>query len=716
MLNIKTEKSLHCPLSVIVSFTVVFGIVWHLAGCSPSGNASRSIILISIDTCRADYFGCYGYPGTTTPNIDSIAAQGVLFENVFTTVPLTLPAHSSMLTGTIPPYHGVRVNSGSRLAEANETLAEILRDNGFQTCGVPGATIMASQFGIAQGFETFDDDFSAQRDRSIRYERRAEEVWARANRWLDGRAGGDFFLFLHFYDPHFPYLPPEPFAQKHARDLYAGEIAYTDHCIGQVFESLKNRGIFDSSLIIITSDHGESFGEHGEKQHGFLTYNSTLKVPLILKLPGEHTARRIGQVVGLIDIVPTVLAVFDIPSSSKIHGRNLLGHLENDPSSLKRRSFYFESLYPSILGFSSLHGIVNDEWKYIHTLRPELYALGDDPDETSNSLLAQDEIAELMQKRLNTLLKTTAQIEADEESSSAAENYSILSGLGYLGAGIGEIDTMIEGRGDPKDYVEVANDVIEMTILRENGEDDEAIALCNQIIARSPELGIVHSSLGSLLEKRGDLEGAILHFREAVTFKYGNQFDNSMHHFVLAGALARKGDMLEAKRHYLKSLVLNPKNARAHCHLAATLEALGDSDNAERHLIEASELDPGDGETRFRLAIIFEARGNLQAAIEQFEESVRLAPDRPEPYNKLARILATHEKYRNTRKAIEYAQEACALTDYRNPFFLTTLGLAYAAAGERAKSNETRQKAVDIAQEMGIPIRGSGKRAAPKQP
>ncbi|MEI7837023.1 MAG: sulfatase, partial [Planctomycetota bacterium] len=265
----------------------------------------RNVVLISIDTCRADRLSCYGYKRQTTPNIDALASNGVLFTSASTPVPFTLPAHSSMMTGTYPPTHGVRLNNGDHLADSNITLAEIMRDAGYQTAAFIGAFPLDRIFGLNQGFDTYDCQFRAKRQMALYSERNAEELTGPAMDWLGKNGKKPFLLFLHYYDAHFPYEPPPPFNTTYAGDLYAGEIAYVDRCIGHVVDQLHAMGIYDNTLIIITGDHGESLGEHGEQTHGFFMYQGTLRVPLVIRAPVGSRNCQVNDNVSLVDIVPT---------------------------------------------------------------------------------------------------------------------------------------------------------------------------------------------------------------------------------------------------------------------------------------------------------------------------------------------------------------------------------------------------------------------------
>ena len=269
---------------ILLSLAIVGALaLWFLYKSDDAPQKIRNVLLISIDTCRADHLSCYGYKSQITPNIDAVAAEGILFENVIAPIPQTLPSHSSMLTGTIPPYHRVRENVGYLADESNVTLAEILSDAGFATGAAISAFVLDSQFGINQGFDDYFDRFEKPLEDDQVLERPGGETTDVAIEWLEKNKDKRFFFFLHYYDPHTKYEPPEPFASQYASNPYAGEIAYTDHCIRQVLDKLKELGLYDSTLVIITSDHGEMLGEHGELTHMYFIYQGAIKVPLIIK-------------------------------------------------------------------------------------------------------------------------------------------------------------------------------------------------------------------------------------------------------------------------------------------------------------------------------------------------------------------------------------------------------------------------------------------------
>lgn len=306
------------------------GVGWFFRRARPATRGTPNVILISIDTCRADHLSCYGDSRNTTPHMDAFAREGMLFTNVISPVPITLPAHSSMLTGTNPPYHGAHDNIAYQLAESNVTLAEALREHGYETAAFVASFVLDPRFGISQGFETYDAQFHSKPGvQRFLSQRPAGAVNRVVTTWLGEEPAQPFFLFVHYYDPHYPYTPPEPFASQFADDLYTGEIAYVDSCIGELLGTLGRLAPYDSALIIITGDHGEGLGDHSETRHGYFIYHTTTKVPLIVKFPERREPNRVDEVVGLVDIVPTILEYVGAPIPPEVRGESLCPYLVN---------------------------------------------------------------------------------------------------------------------------------------------------------------------------------------------------------------------------------------------------------------------------------------------------------------------------------------------------------------------------------------------------
>jgi len=626
----------------------------------------RHIILISIDTCRVDFLSCYGYQQKTTPNIDKLARQSVLFENVISASPLTLPSHSTMLTGTIPPYHGVHSNTNYRLGKFNVTLAEMLQKKGYKTAAVIGEFVLDAQFGLSQGFDSYNDRFGEKRQAGFERERRAAEVSELGINWLAEHANEDFFLFLHYFDPHAEYIPPEPFASDFPGNPYLGEIAYTDYCIGKVIEKLKDMGIYDSALVIITGDHGESFGQHGEYTHGYFVYNTTIKVPLIVKLPESNNTKRIKDIVGLLDVTPTILSQLDINIPAYIRGKDLSDYFRQKSVPRQNRFFYCESLIPTMVNCNSLYGMVDsDGFKYIQTTRPELYDLKKDPDEKYNLLDKKPQKAKLLKKRLKEIFTEQHQARPDD-SKFLTDQQSIerLRGLGYLGGSVNENTQFDSDRDDPKDFVALFNKIVDMLMLRTKGQYHKAKTLCKEILNERPGLAQIHTVYGVMLYRAGNFEGTLYHYRQAVENKAEHNADNAMFHCNLANILAKLGKTDEAVSHYAASLKANPNYAQSHCNLA----------------------------------IVLVEKGQKQEAMGHFRKAMQINPKDPEAYYRLAEILTEQGK---TDEAIKLAEFACKKTGYKNPGFLNALAAAYARAGRNAQAIETAQKALTLARWAG---------------
>jgi len=429
--------------AVIILILSVFAIlaVWSYSHFASAGAEIKHVLLISIDTCRADHLSCYGYNNRITPNIDALAKQGTRFENVISPIPLTLPAHSSMLTGLIPPGHNVHDNFNYHLDESNITLAEILKENGFNTGAIVSAFILDSQFGINQGFDTYNDKIEdAIENVSGFNERRGDEATRFAIDWLDEHKEDEkFFLFLHYYDPHTDYNPPEPFASRFILEPYAGEIAFTDHCVGQVIDKLKELGLYESTLIIVTGDHGEMLGEHEETDHAYFIYQSAIKVPLIVKSPGKPKNNTVKEVVGIIDVLPTVCGQLNIESPANIQGIDLSQCLKGGKYSTKDRHMYCESMTPTKYNGASLLGILNNRYKYIQTTRCELYNIAQDPREANNLFEKESQRARIMRDKLSVTLEESASKDFSfGKTVLDSKTRQRLESIGYVGASVDE--------------------------------------------------------------------------------------------------------------------------------------------------------------------------------------------------------------------------------------------------------------------------------------
>jgi arylsulfatase A-like enzyme len=464
----------------------ILGILLLTLFFSPRLSSSPpSLIVITLDTTRADRLGCYGYPQAQTPHLDRFAQENILFENTLSPAPMTLPAHASLFTGMYPLAHGIRSNVGFQLPKEILTLAEFLQEKEYQTGAFIASHVLSSSFGLNQGFEDYEQIFSLKKG-----ERRAEEVRNLAQKWLEERTSSPFFLWLHFFDPHAPYNPPAPFNQ-HPPHPYDGELAYLDQQLGLFFQFLQDKKLYDSSLLFIVGDHGESLGEHGEETHSYFAYDSVLKVPFLLKLPKPSSPipLKISEQVRLIDILPTILSFLEIPTPSSVQGRDLSPLIKGQKVQENPES-YSENYNPFYqYGCAPLRVLRNAQYKYIESLRPELYHLLSDPQETRNILENEPEIAKQMQERLKSLIenysveRTNASYEADPRT---------LEALGTLGYGGALPHSLTEGqRREVKEELSFHQKMVKLQALLYLQHWKPAQSLLNELREIRPDLPLL---------------------------------------------------------------------------------------------------------------------------------------------------------------------------------------------------------------------------------
>ena len=432
-------------------------------GALPPGVAGSrlNVLLITLDTTRADHLGAYGFQSISTPNIDRLAREGVLFEQNTTAAPLTLPAHASLFTGRFPPGHGVRDNVGFVLDPHETTMAKIFAGHGYRTGAFVGSFVLASSRGLNQGFDTYRDDFPpAETAHALPggLRRRASEVTDQALEWIAGVGSSRFLAWLHFYDAHRPYDLPEPYASAYPSRPYDGEIEYMDAQVGRILDFLQQQRLLDSTVVIVIGDHGESLGDHGEAGHGIFVYESVTRVPFIIRAPFERLHGRIvDDVTRSVDVLPTLLELVGIRSPVPLEGTSLVPVMTGKVGSLNLEA-YSESLYPlRAFGWSELHALRAGRFKVIAAPRPELYDLESDPFEEHNQYNERREVGEQMIARLHELQRRSeasapaARPRVDGEAETAAR----LATLGYLSRPRGAYTGGAIGATppDPKDQI-----------------------------------------------------------------------------------------------------------------------------------------------------------------------------------------------------------------------------------------------------------------------
>jgi arylsulfatase A-like enzyme len=432
--------------------SVVVGIALLVAAncASDQEQPPRAILLVTLDTTRADRLTPYGYMSASMPTFDRLARESVVFDQAISVAPLTLPAHASILTGLLPPSHGLRDNNALPLAPEHSTLAESLHAHGFRTAAFVGASVLASDRGLGQGFDHYGEAVGDSHGVSRAPERRASAVVDEALEWLGQQDNGPIFMWVHLYDPHRPYSPPEPFASRYAHDPYLGEIAYMDAEIGRLIDAFDQTHS-NRSLVIIAGDHGESLGEHGERDHGIFVYESVLRVPLIVRTSSRQP-RRIGSVVRLTDVMPTVLATAGV-AAPKTEGVNLFDVMRGQAAELDA---YSESHYPKQFGWSPLRALRDNRFKLIDAPRSELYDLQLDPFETTNLYHERPALVGAMERRLNARSHPANNTVHSSEVSVDPSVRERLAALGYIMRS--QPDDSPGGFPDPKDCIDTIDE------------------------------------------------------------------------------------------------------------------------------------------------------------------------------------------------------------------------------------------------------------------
>ncbi len=575
-----------------------------------SAATPESVLLITLDTLRADHLGSYGYAAGHTPYLDALAVRGLRFAEATTVTPLTLPAHSSLLTGTFPAHHGVRDNGGFYLAEEERTLAEVLRARGWRTGAFVGAFVLDSRFGLAQGFDHYFDDFDLSRFEGKgmdSVQRRGDEVVEKALAWIAEDRRRPFFAWVHLYDPHTPYDAPEPFRSRYPDTVtgaYDAEVDWTDALVGRLLAGLEAEGRFDRTVIVALGDHGESLGEHGEATHGFFIYDATVHIPLIVAGPGIPS-RVVADQVRIVDVMPTVLDLLALPGEPSVQGRSLLPLLRGERLGLVAFS---ESFYPRYhYGWSELMSLRDGRYKFIRAPRPELYDLGRDAAETHDLAGAEPERTRGFESALTETLERLGSGHAPAPRAVDAETAERLQALGYVSSGPSPRHLEERPRGDPKDKIGLYNLLKEAGAAAIDGRREDAVALAEEAVRADPGVVEGHALLGSLHTKAGRYERAVAAYRRA--------------------------------------LALDPENQTATFGLALAYKEMGRMEDAEAGFERARRLDPKPGRTYWQLADIAMRRGRLEAAEALLKQALALEVDRPTYLQKLGECYLEMKRY-----------------------------------------------------------------------
>jgi arylsulfatase A-like enzyme/Flp pilus assembly protein TadD len=709
--------------------TVITGIVVVLAittcACRKAPQTPRDIdlpganvLLITLDTTRADRIGAYGYALAETPRLDALAAEGVLFETATTPTAFTLPSHSSIMAGLYPPFHGVRLNGGAALADVHLTLAERLAASGYRSGAVIAAFVVDGRWGLNQGFESYDDDFElepGQRLELAGVQRPGNRVVDLGLEWLKQSDERPFFAWLHFYDPHIPYDPPEPYAShftgRGKSGLYDGEIAFTDAQVGRVLDWLDERGLNENTVVVVVGDHGESLGDHGEKEHGYYIYDATVRVPLIVKVPGAALEGvRVPAPVRTVDVLPTVLDLVGIEVTGPIHGESLVPMML-DPAREGPEYAYSESMSVHLqYGWSALYSLRSSTHKFIDAPRAELYDLVRDPSESENLFARETKIAEELRSALEALREEIkAGAPEIQEADLDKDTRDMLAALGYVGGATAAPEG--EDLADPKDKLhlfesvgyashlilgddyEGAIRVLEIVLdddpdiqqaklmlansYRKTGRTEEAKALLDSILRDHPDNAVALVTMANILLEEGRYDEVTALANRVLSV----DDRNTQALELLAGIHMKDNDHAAALALLKKAVEIQPKLTRNRLNLAAANVGLGRFSEAERLLAEILAQKPEFPIAHFHLGLLYEEQGrfaeacaayskelghypnsivtrfnlgellfrmaDFEAAEREMRVLIEQAPEMPKPHLLLARILLKQERELN---------------------------------------------------------------------
>ncbi len=610
-----------------------------------------NVVVVTLDTLRADRLGCYGFRGVATPNIDAVAAEGVLFEQATATVPLTLPSHTSIFTGLIPPKHGVRDNGGFFVDQKTTTLAERMKESGWTTGAFIGAWVLDSRWGLDQGFDTYSDRFDLSKYKVVNLgtvQKKGDEVMDLALEWLEGVKSRKFFAWVHLYDPHTPYEPPEPFLSRYPGQPYLGEVAYTDQVVGRLVSWLKGAGVWDRTVLVLLADHGESLGEHGEKAHTFFVYDATQHVPLVVRTPWGDRGRSRAQV-STVDLMPTVLDLVGLPPQPDIDGRSL-ARLVQHPAAEAPGVAYAETYFPRFhYGWQHLRAMRDGKWKYIEAPTPELYDVQQDPGETKNVYKAYSRRAEDLRLLLEKMAGSGVQAAPDKDTLDP-ETLQRLAALGYVGGGP-RVDPEAV-LPDPKDKIGLFERMGAARGLAKQEKLDEAVTAMRAVIAEDPGIIDAHTALGGWLRKLKRPDEAIAAYRRALEIQPENEaalselaevyraqgkpeaaiegYRTALRleprqpnvWYQLATLYLDLGREAEAKETFEKALEHNREMGSAYNSLAALAFERGDTAEAERLVRKGLALEEDLRSSRFNLGRVLEARGQLAEAERLYREEL----------------------------------------------------------------------------------------------
>ena len=594
--------------------------------------------------------GFLGSKRGLTPNLDTLAKQGVVFSRAYSQYPLTVPSHATILSGTYPQYHRV-IDFGLPLSKSVPFLPDILHQHGYATAAFVATTALDPKSGwvpgFARGFDTYDAEFHEDStDRYQNVEHRADYVVGRAISWLKDHPKGPFFAWVHLYDPHEPYDPPEPFKKRFASEPYDGEIAFADSQLGKLFDDLRARGLYDNTLIAVMSDHGEAFGEHGEFSHGIFLYDETIHVPLLLRLPNNQFAgQRVDARVGLVDVVPTILDEAAIATPKEVQGESLVPLMKPSDNAmpalakLKNRPAYSESDYSHRdFGWSSLRSLREEKYLFVEAPRKELYDQSADPGALHNLAQGSPAVTQALSSKLAAFREKTANAAKTGNPDVDPQLVQKLAALGYVGGGRANEPPGAEMKGDdPKDKIDTFNKVEKALLAGAEGRGEDEVKLLEELYKKDPNVEVVCRNLGDTYLRLEQFDKALPVLRKAEELNP----ELSQTHYQIGQALLNTGDLGGAKKELqlaiAKSTLMNLKYAGTlHFFLAGIERKMGDSAEAFKELRLSLQIDPDDYRTNLTLGRLLSLDGDPTSGLPYLQKAAKLDPKSYEPHLFLA--------------------------------------------------------------------------------
>ena len=673
-----------------------------------------NVIVITLDTTRADRLPSYGCQDVVTPTLDAFAARGVRFEKCYAQTPLTLPSHTTLMTGTLPLFHGIRDNGGFFVPEKLKTMAELFKDKGYETGAFIAAYVLDSKWGLNQGFDTYFDKFDLSKFKRVSLgtvQRPANEILDQALPWLEERKAKRFFAWLHLYDPHTPYEPPPPYDRLYANRPYLGEIAFADSEIGRLWGWLQSNGLLEKTFIVFAGDHGESLGEHEEQSHGFFVYQAAIHVPLIVVTPFAKLQGVVSpEVTTLADVLPTVCDMAGLPVPAEVQGKSLL------PAFFGRRRketplAYSETYYPRFhYGWSDLKSVQDGRHKLILAPVPELYDVVADPREEKNLVYLEKKVYENLNAEAEVFISRASRNAYEVDVSKVdEETREKLSALGYVGSFADPAKLKGKKLANPKEKITVFNELSRAREMGLDGKADEAIRIIQGIIATDPDITEAYFSIGNILFQDHKFSEAIGYFTQVLDRKpddsfaainialafegmgrfdeaekfllghIGKGFTDPQFYFMLGNMSYVQKKYDQAIPYLEKCLVSNAESAGSHSLLGAIYIIKDDLPRAEEHLRKAAELNPRLANIHFFSAELADKRGLTSEAESEYLKQLEVSPKHFKSMYNLARI---YRQAGDTARELEFLNK-CLESDPRFPLTYFYLARIHLNRGER---------------------------------